>query len=60
MLVGIVVLQSLNVVRIVTLYWIGSRFPAIFPSAHLKVWPALFILVAIGLFVGWKGWAHEK
>jgi exosortase H (IPTLxxWG-CTERM-specific) len=60
MLAGIVVLQLLNLVRIVTLYWIGSRFPAMFPSMHLEVWPTLFILAAIGLFVGWKGWAHEE
>jgi exosortase/archaeosortase family protein len=60
MLAGIVVLQLLNLVRIVTLYWIGSRFPAAFSSAHVEVWPAVFILVAIGLFVGWKGWAHEN
>lgn len=60
MAAGIVALQLLNLVRIVTLYWIGSRFPAIFPSMHLEVWPALFIVAAIGLFVGWKGWAHDE
>jgi exosortase H (IPTLxxWG-CTERM-specific) len=60
MLAGIIVLQSLNVVRIVTLYWIGSRFPAAFHSAHLEIWPTLFIIAAIGLFVGWKGWADER
>jgi exosortase/archaeosortase family protein len=59
MLFGIVVLQVLNLMRIVSLYWIGSRFPALFPSMHLEVWPTLFILVAISLFVGWKDWAHE-
>ncbi len=59
MLAGIVVLQLLNLVRIVTLYWIGSRFPGMFPSMHLEVWPAVFIVVAIGLFISWKGWAHE-
>jgi exosortase H (IPTLxxWG-CTERM-specific) len=60
MLAGIVVLQLLNVVRIVSLYWIGSRFPSVFPSMHLEIWPALFILVAIVLFVGWKEWAHDE
>lgn len=60
MLAGIVVLQVLNLVRIVTLYLIGNRFPSMFASMHLEVWPAVFILVAITLFVGWKGWAHEE
>jgi exosortase/archaeosortase family protein len=60
MLVGIVVLQLLNLARIVTLYLIGSRFPAMFPSAHLEIWPALFILAAIGLFIHWRGWAYVR
>jgi exosortase/archaeosortase family protein len=60
MAAGIVILQLLNVVRIVTLYFIGSHFPAFFPSAHLEIWPALFILVAILCFVGWRDWATES
>ncbi len=60
MALGIVVLQALNLVRIVSLYWIGSRFPAFFPPAHLEIWPVIFILTAIALFVGWKGWAYEN
>jgi exosortase/archaeosortase family protein len=60
MFAGIVVLQLLNLVRIVTLYWIGSHFPAFFASAHLEIWPAVFIIVAILLFAGWKGWAIER
>ncbi len=60
MLAGMVVLQLLNLVRIVTLYWIGIHFPAFFPSAHLEIWPTVFIIVAILFFVGWKGRAIER
>jgi exosortase family protein XrtM len=60
MLAGVVVLQLLNLVRIVSLYLVGSRFPSMFPSMHLEIWPALFIVVAIALFIGWKGWAHDE
>ena len=60
MLAGMVILQALNLVRIVTLFLIGSHIPAFFPSAHLEIWPALFIIAAIICFVGWKGWALEK
>ncbi len=61
MLAGIVVLQALNLVRIVTLYLIGRKFSqSVFDSMHLEVWPALFIVVAIALFIGWKGWALEE
>jgi exosortase family protein XrtM len=60
MLAGIVGLQLLNLVRIVSLYLIGSHFPAFFPSAHLEIWPTIFILTAIVFFVGWKGWSIEE
>jgi exosortase/archaeosortase family protein len=55
-LVGIVMLQLLNLVRIVTLYWIGVHWPSAFNSAHLEIWPVVFIIVALLLFVGWKTW----
>jgi exosortase H (IPTLxxWG-CTERM-specific) len=60
MLAGIFVLQLLNLVRIVSLFWIGNKFPSAFPSMHLEIWPTVFILVAIALFIGWKGWAHDE
>ena len=60
MLAGIVALQALNLVRIVSLYMLGSRYPSMFAPMHLEVWPAFFIVVAIALFVGWKGWALEE
>ncbi len=36
MLAGIILLQLLNLVRIITLYWIGVHLPAFFNSAHWK------------------------
>jgi len=54
MLVGIVLLQVLNLVRIVTLYWIGIHLPGFFNSAHMELCPTAFIVVAIVFFVGWK------
>ena len=60
MMAGLVILQLLNLVRIVTLYLIGTHFPSFFPSAHLEIWPTLFILMSIAIFVGWKGWADAR
>ncbi len=58
---GMIVLQVLNLIRIVTLFVIGSHFSkSFFDSVHLEIWPALFIIVAIACFVGWKGWALEE
>jgi exosortase/archaeosortase family protein len=56
MLVGIVVLQLLNLLRIISLYWIGIHWPAFFNSAHLEIWPVVFILIAILIFVRWRTW----
>ena len=53
-LAGIVILQVMNLVRIVTLYWIGVHLPGFFNSAHVEIWPTVFIIIAIGLFIGWK------
>ena len=54
MLAAIVLLQVLNLARIITLYWIGIHFPAFFYSAHMEIWPTAFIVAAIAIFVVWK------
>ena len=55
---AMIVLQALNLVRIVTLFLIGSHFSkALFDSMHLEIWPTVFIVAAIAFFVGWKEWA---
>ena len=53
MLVGATLLQALNLVRIVSLYFIGLKHPAAFKLMHVEVWPAIFILVAIVLWIVW-------
>jgi len=61
MAAGVIILQVLNLIRIVTLFWVGSHFSrSVFDSMHLEIWPAMFIMTAIVCFVGWKGWALEK
>lgn len=50
-----IVLQVLNIARLATLFWVGVHLPGFFNSAHMELWPAVFILVAILLFLGWKG-----
>lgn len=60
MLAGIILLQTLNLVRIVTLFWLGLHWPAIFNTAHMEIWPTLFIIAAIVLFVGWKDWTSDR
>jgi exosortase H (IPTLxxWG-CTERM-specific) len=57
---GIVLLQVLNLVRIVNLFWIGMHWPNIFNSAHMEIWPTAFIIAAIVLFIGWIEWSGKQ
>ncbi len=50
---GVTCLLLLNVVRIATLVWLDSHHPSFFEDAHLFVWPAVFMLVALLLWMQW-------
>lgn len=52
-LLGISVIGAINVVRIASLFLIGLYSPRLFPAAHLEIWPVIFILLAVGLWIGW-------
>jgi exosortase/archaeosortase family protein len=60
LLAGSAILFAVNLLRIVSLYFIGRRLPRLFPSAHLEWWPAAFILAAIALWLAWIGWARGR
>lgn len=58
-MVGAVLILSLNLVRIVSLFLIGLHSPGLFSTAHLEIWPAIFIILGIALWVGWISWAKQ-
>ncbi len=58
-LIGSTILLLLNVVRIVTLYWMGNaRWPG-FYSVHQEWWPAVFILAVVLLWLLWLKWIRS-
>ena len=57
MLVGTVTLLTLNLVRIASLFFIGIHYPKLFHMVHVDVWQAIFIFLAILLWVIWALWA---
>lgn len=57
--VGIAILFSLNIVRIVSLFLTGIYFPKAFEIMHVEVWQVLFILLAIGLWIFWIKWTRK-
>lgn len=50
---GILWLQFLNQVRIVSLVLIGTHKYQYFESAHLQVWPTALILITVATWVVW-------
>jgi len=52
---GIVAIQLINMIRIVSLYYIGVFFPSWFNNAHVVVWQSIVILAGVALWVLWAG-----
>jgi exosortase H (IPTLxxWG-CTERM-specific) len=50
---GVVAVQVLNIVRVVSLYWVGVWRPDWFTTAHVLVWQTVVILFAVLLWLFW-------
>lgn len=53
LLAGFVAIQALNLVRIISLYYLGLWQPTLFEWAHLYIWQALIMLDALIVFLVW-------
>jgi exosortase H (IPTLxxWG-CTERM-specific) len=53
---GLLTIQLINLVRIVSLFYIGVFLPQYFDDAHIFVWQSLVIVAGISL---WMVWAHK-
>ncbi len=51
--IGVVLLSAVNLVRLVSLFYIGAYFPNYLPMAHYLVWQAAIIIFAILLWLFW-------
>ncbi|PWB80191.1 MAG: exosortase H [Candidatus Methylomirabilota bacterium] len=54
-LLGGVILYAVNVLRVLSLIYVGSHFRAYFDAAHVYIWQSLFIVFALGLWLYWAG-----
>lgn len=58
---GIGGITGLNIVRLVSLYYIGVHLPQFLDSAHQLVWQSLLIVLAVTLWLLWAGrWGHAS
>jgi exosortase H (IPTLxxWG-CTERM-specific) len=55
--VGVAVLQALNLVRIISLYYTGVHFRSAFETLHVEVWQPLFVLFVAAVWAGWFVWS---
>lgn len=53
LLAGFVAIQAINLVRVVSLFWIGAHRPALFSSSHTVLWQSIVVLCGVLLFLAW-------
>lgn len=51
--VGLAAIQGVNLVRIVSLFWLGAHRRDVFDLFHAAIWQTLLILLAVGIFLAW-------
>lgn len=52
-MVGAIGVQIINLIRIVTLYYIGLRHPAVFEQFHYYVWQTVVIILSMAIWMFW-------
>ncbi|TCO75511.1 exosortase H [Chromatocurvus halotolerans] len=50
---GMLAIQGLNLLRIISLFYLGMRYPRAFDWAHLYLWQALIMLDVVVVFLLW-------
>lgn len=50
---GFAAIQAVNLVRVVSLFWVGRHYPTLFQSSHTVIWQSLVVLFGVVLFFVW-------
>jgi len=50
---GVLAIQVLNVIRVISLAWILKNHPHVFETAHLVVWQSLMVFLTVLIWVVW-------
>lgn len=56
---GVTLLYFLNLLRIVFLYYIGLSDKFDFDLFHVIIFPVIFIIISLVVFVGWLKWQNK-
>ncbi len=57
---GVAALAAVNIARIVSLYYVGLRFPRRFELVHAELWPFAMVAAAVAAFVLWSRWVARS
>ena len=58
LLLGFTAIELVNLVRVVSLFWIGVHRPALFSASHTVLWQSLVVLFGVLLFLSWAARAR--
>jgi exosortase H (IPTLxxWG-CTERM-specific) len=50
---GFLAIQVLNLIRVVSLVWIGRHRPALFDSSHTVIWQSAVVMFGVLIFLLW-------
>ncbi|MEO8218543.1 MAG: exosortase H [Acidobacteriota bacterium] len=51
---GFLLLETINILRIVSLVWLGAHHPQVFQMFHVAVWQTVIIVVSVAIFLLWS------
>ena len=54
-LLAVLVLYAVNLIRVLSLLYLGYLLPGFFEAAHVYVWQVIFLVVLAGLWLSWVG-----
>jgi exosortase H (IPTLxxWG-CTERM-specific) len=57
---GFLAIQVINLVRVVSLFWIGAHRPALFSASHTVLWQSVVVLCGVLLFLIWASRAERR
>jgi len=59
LLIGVLVLTAMNLVRIISLFYVGIYWQTAFDTMHEDVWQPAFIVLSLFFWVVWALWATK-
>jgi exosortase H (IPTLxxWG-CTERM-specific) len=58
--VGAAAVQLLNVVRIISLYYLAAHYPSAFEWTHLYLWQVLIMVDVLIVWLAWLRWISRR